>query len=76
MVFLGSNEVKISKIFGVLFNFNIAWRFCFSFSCLACQLLTHLKNNIKTVLKTQIKNVDEGHKYRTIYLENIKKETI
>jgi hypothetical protein len=27
MVFLGSNEVKISKIFGVLFNFNIAWRF-------------------------------------------------
>jgi hypothetical protein len=29
-------------------------------------------NNIKTVLKTQIKAGDEGHKYRTIYLENIK----
>jgi hypothetical protein len=25
-------------------------------------------NNIKTVLKTQIKAGDEGHKYRTIYL--------
>ena len=31
-------------------------------------------NNIKTVLKTQIKEGDEGHKYRTIYLENIKKD--